>query len=71
MIRDLNSRNGFFINDKKLVESLLVDGDVIRICGDEIVFECADNEEDRKTTVLEIDTSDEMEQQTMVFGSRS
>jgi serine/threonine protein phosphatase PrpC len=38
MIRDLRSTNGTFINNKRVDEASLVDGDIIRVGNEEMVF---------------------------------
>ena len=38
-IRDLESRNGSFVNEEKVVEELLREGDVVRVGGTQLLFE--------------------------------
>ena len=42
-IRDLGSRNGSFVNDERIEEELLREGDVIRVGGTQLLFESSRN----------------------------
>src|SRR4051812_29648482 len=40
-IRDLGSRNGSFVNDERIEEELLREGDVVRVGNTQLLFESA------------------------------
>jgi HD-GYP domain-containing protein (c-di-GMP phosphodiesterase class II) len=46
-VRDLNSRNGTYVNDERIEEELLREGDIIRLGTTEIVFESGTTEQRR------------------------
>ncbi len=63
-VRDLDSRNGLFVNGKKVRESVLRDGDRLMIGPYTLVFQIAEATQPYKP-VLQIDVSDNAEQQTL------
>jgi len=63
-VRDLESRNGLFVNGKKVREAVLQDGDRLTIGPYTLVFQIAEAAQNYKP-VLQIDVSDNAEQQTM------
>lgn len=63
-VRDLNSRNGLFVNGSKVREALLNDGDKLTIGPYTLVFEIAEAAAPYKP-MLQIDVSANAEQQTM------
>jgi pSer/pThr/pTyr-binding forkhead associated (FHA) protein len=65
-VRDLKSRNGLYVNDQKVGESLLKSGDCITIGPYSLIFEVVDAATGF-TPRLQIDLSEETEQQTMVM----
>ena len=65
-IRDLNSRNGLFVNDKKVREAFLQDGDRLKIGPYTLVFEI-ERAAKPYNPVLQIDVSADNELQTMLF----
>lgn len=48
LIRDLGSRNGTYVNDERIDEELLREGDVIRIATTELVFDSTDKKNESK-----------------------
>ena len=64
-IRDLNSRNGLYVNGNKAHEAILQDGDQLKMGPYILVFEIAKAEAPYKA-VIQIDVSDNAEQQTMI-----
>jgi len=66
-VRDLNSRNGLFVNDKRVKNSLLQDGDRLKIGPYTLVFEIERAAQPYKP-VLNIDVSDNDEQKTMTIS---
>ena len=64
-IRDLDSRNGLFVNDSKVREALLLDGDRITVGPYTLVLEIADAAAHYKPRI-QIDVSDNAAQQTMM-----
>ncbi|HTL51589.1 MAG TPA: HD domain-containing phosphohydrolase [Planctomycetota bacterium] len=48
LIRDLGSRNGTYVNDERIEEELLREGDLIRIATTELVFESTDKKNESK-----------------------
>jgi len=65
-VRDLKSRNGLYVNDLKVGESLLKSGDCLTIGRYKLLFEVV-VEQAGFTPRLQIDLSEETEQQTMVM----
>jgi pSer/pThr/pTyr-binding forkhead associated (FHA) protein len=63
-VRDLKSRNGLFVNGKRVVEVDLSDGDRLSIGPYTLVFEIAEAGRTYKP-MLQIDLSDKAAQQTM------
>lgn len=63
-VRDLDSRNGLFVNGSKIRETLLKDGDRLMIGPYMLVFEIAEASHPYKP-FLQIDDSDKAVQQTM------
>jgi len=63
-VRDLNSRNGLFVNGKKVQETVLLDGDSLMIGTYTLVFQIAEASQSYKP-ILRIDVSDNAAQQTM------
>ena len=63
-VRDLNSRNGLFVNGQKVQEAVLQDGDKLAIGPYTLVFQIAEAAQPYKP-VLQIDVSDKAAQQTM------
>lgn len=66
-IRDLNSRNGLLLNDKKVLEAMLVDGDRLTIGPYTLVFEIERAAQPYKP-ILNIDVSESNEEKTMRFS---
>lgn len=60
----MDSRNGLFVNGKKVRESVLRDGDRLMIGPYTLVFQIAEATQPYKP-VLQIDVSDNAEQQTL------
>ncbi|MGH7145851.1 MAG: HD domain-containing phosphohydrolase [Planctomycetota bacterium] len=48
LIRDLGSRNGTYVNDERIEEELLREGDVIRIATTELIFDSTDKKNESK-----------------------
>ena len=48
LIRDLGSRNGTYVNDEKIDEELLREGDLIRIATTELIFDSTDKKNESK-----------------------
>ena len=63
-IRDMESRNGLFVNGSKVKEAILQDGDRLMIGPYTLVFQIAEAAQPY-TPVLQINVSDNAEQQTM------
>src|SRR6185295_18349201 len=42
-IRDMGSRNGSFVNDERISEELLREGDVVRVGNTHLLFESSEN----------------------------
>jgi pSer/pThr/pTyr-binding forkhead associated (FHA) protein len=63
-IRDLNSRNGLYVNGQKVQTAILKDGDRLSVGPYVLVFEIANAQHTYKP-VMEIDVSDNASQQTM------
>ncbi len=63
-IRDLNSRNGLFVNDKKVQEAILKDGDQMTIGPYALVFQIAEAANPYKP-IMQIDESKNAAQQTI------
>ena len=63
-VRDLDSRNGLYVNGKKVQEALLQDGDRLMIGPYTVVFQIAEAAHDY-TPILQIDLSTNAAQQTM------
>ncbi len=63
-VRDLGSRNGLFVNGRKVEESVLKDGDRLMIGPYTLVFEIEKASQPYKP-VIQIDVSDNAAQQTM------
>ena len=63
-IRDLDSRNGLFVNGAKVRESLLKDGDRLAIGPYILIFQIAEATQPYKP-ILQIDVSPDAEKQTM------
>ena len=63
-VRDLNSRNGLFVNGSKVSEAVLKDGDRLTVGPYTLVFEIAEAAQSYKSR-LQIDVSANAEQQTM------
>ena len=66
-VRDLNSRNGLFVNDKKVQEAIIKEGDRLIIGPYTLVFEIERAAQPYKP-VLNIDVSESNEEQTMFFS---
>ena len=63
-VRDLDSRNGLFVNGRKVREAMLQDGDRMMIGPYTLVFQIAEAAQPYKP-VFQIDVSDNAEQQTL------
>ncbi len=63
-IRDLNSRNGLYVNGNKVQTAILKDGDRLTVGPYKLVFEI-ENALHTYKPVMEIDVSDNAAQQTM------
>ena len=68
-IRDLNSRNGLFVNGAKVQEAKLKDGDRLALGPYTLVFEIEKAQHTYKP-VMEIDVSSKAAQQTMQTPNR-
>lgn len=66
-IRDLNSRNGLFVNDKQVQEAILQDGDRLLIGPYTLVFEI-EKAAQPYNPILHIDVSDNNAEQTMFLA---
>jgi len=64
LIRDLDSRNGLFVNGSKVREAFLQDGDRLTIGPYTLAFEIADAAQPYKP-MIQIDVSDNAALQTM------
>ena len=64
-IRDLDSRNGLFVNGNKVQEAVLLDGDRLAIGPYTLVFQIAEAARPYKP-VMQIDVSDRAVDQTMM-----
>ena len=64
LIQDLKSRNGLFVNGKKVQEAVLKDGDRLAVGPYVLVFEMADAAQPYKP-VIQIDVTTKADQQTM------
>ena len=64
-VKDLDSRNGLFVNGSKVREAVLQDGDRLMIGPYTLVFEIEEASQHYKP-VLQIDVSANSEQQTML-----
>lgn len=64
LIRDLDSRNGLFVNGSKVMEAFLQDGDRLQIGPYTLVFEIAEAAQHYRP-VIQIDVSDNAALQTM------
>ena len=60
----MDSRNGLFVNGKKVREAMLLDGDRMMIGPYTLVFQIAEAAQPYKP-VFQIDVSDNAEQQTL------
>ena len=63
-VLDLDSRNGLFVNGRKVREAMLQDGDRMMIGPYTLVFQIAEAAQPYKP-VIQIDVSDNAEQQTL------
>ena len=63
-IRDLNSRNGLFVNGRRVREAIISDGDRLTVGPCELVFQTAPPGSQYKP-LLEIDLSSKVAQRTM------
>lgn len=63
-VRDLGSRNGLFVNGRRVKDALLKDGDKLTIGPYELVFE-VEKAAQPYHAVLQLDSSEHVEQQTM------
>lgn len=63
-VLDLDSRNGLYVNGKKVRESVLRDGDRLMIGPYTLVFQIAEAAQPYKP-VIQIDVSDNADQQTL------
>ena len=64
-VRDLQSRNGLFVNGNKVHEAVLLDGDRLTIGPYTLVFQIAEAAQPYKP-VMQIDVSEQAANQTMI-----